>query len=292
MKFDGMRGTGLSVLFLLGAASVVHATPVTTAMSLNFHFKTDSCYNENKLGPAMETGIANWRSAVAGHTVTLGPNDGTIFWSELAEYDKAAGGEDHINDNMDTADLMIIGTHGGIRGGNEHPDAFTLTTTTRSGNPHSTCDISSDEMELGNDRAVFVDFYGCSIVNFMLWRDTDTFETVTERVHQVHGFNGTMSEGGPIGANMDDYIDDAFDGAAMLAWVLNETHFHHWSPTSADVCGVSVVRGLDRHDADVRADNERYDGGVNWLDVSGGTSDYLHVCNCEGKDGLTGVLDC
>jgi hypothetical protein len=277
----------LSGVVILGAVSAAHATPVYDAVSLNYHSPTSAC---DFLQPAMETGIARWRTAVAGHTVNLGPNDATIFWSEIADGDVVSGGEDDINDNLDTADLVIIGTHGGIVGSVASPTGFSLSTTTTSGNPGGDCTVQSNEMTLGDDGANFVDFYGCSVVNHELWRLTNTFETVTRLVHQVHGFNGTMTD--RVGIYVDDYIDDAFDGSATWAWVDNLTDYEHWTAGGADVCAVSVVRGTSWNDALTRVNTERYDGGTNFSNVVGGVSRYAHICGCEGKDGLTGVLNC
>ena len=85
------------VLFALFTASVASATPISSAMSLTHNFSSGTCGR----APAFNDATDNWRNAVSANGVALGPNDATIFWSEITDAQERAGGEDHINDNLD-----------------------------------------------------------------------------------------------------------------------------------------------------------------------------------------------
>lgn len=277
----------------LASFSTAHATPVTSATSINYGWpstKTDDPAN-CKLSASFDSANTNWRNAVKNNGVSVGPNDYTIFWDEVA--DAASGGNDHDNDNLDTGDLVLISTHGGIVGkNNANPTALQFATTTKSNDPNGDCLVPTTQMRLGDDQSEFVDAFACHSAP-RRFVSSAAFRTMTPGLHQYHGFHGTMGTGTGTSTKLDDYLDDAFDGSASWAWVENETSLDHWGGEQ-DVCALSAVRGSTTSDANSRAAYERYNGGTNYSDPPvNSTAVWMQwLCGCESPDGLTDELKC
>ena len=118
-------------------------------------------------------------------------------------------------------------------------------------------------MKLGNNAAEFVDIFATSSAH-MRAISNGVLVSLTPYLHQLHGYHGVTATGNGTSTTLDDYLDDAFDGPASLAWVENETDFDHWTEGGQDVCAVTMTRGNSGADASTRRSNERYDGGTNF----------------------------
>lgn len=220
-------------------------------------------------GPSdpLKNGRNNWASAMSNNGANVNANDITLFYSEFADGEFGTGGEDHINNNIDTADAVFIGTHGNCMWSPPTDECgddnncicvnpiFMLTTT--SGSPRANdCWVRISEMDLGDDVANIADFLACHSAE----RTAAYMILVhTHYLHQWHGYYGTSNgNSSKTSGEMDEYVEDAFDGAASYAWIENAVGWDCWTDSTKDCCPISMVRGNSENDADYRLENEDY----------------------------------
>lgn len=253
------------------------ATPIKTAQSLYFDYNnaTDECDNVNTFSGA--SAVNNWRSAIGAHA-TLGPNDNTIFWSEMA--DATFGGEDHINSNADTADFVFFSGHGGSNCG-EHGCAinnWTLHLTTQSGSP-SGCDWNTNSAaKIGNHNAEFVAAFGCDSMEPAY---TPILNTKTPYLHQWYGYYGTMAPGNGTSDRTDDFVRESYlsGSSAALEWLENQLSKGHWGGPS-DVCPVVMIRGNSKGDYEHRRDSEHFIE-ADFSHPTGAWTQSIFNCGCN-----------
>ena len=233
---------------------------------------------------------------MASHGANVGLHDATIFWNELTDED--FGGVDHLYSNIDTADAVILATHGvGTRTpascydgpAGESPECdytkWSALLTTSSGDPNGNCKASTSEMSVGNYQAEYFDVFACE----SLEKKGRTYtRDASYRLHQWHGFSGIAAVGSGTSDMLDDYVEDAFDGPAAMAWVENLTSWNHWGGTS-DVCGTALVMGSSFPDAYDRALNEQY-GVRDYADPNSTFSRFVYYGACDPPSPIPGPM--
>ena len=277
------------------------ASPLYSATSLFYYpdWATTAC---KKDGNIFQEATENWRAGLAAHGVPLSAHDATIFWSELT--DVTYGGDDANWGNADTADIAFIATHGvaerispsGVNCYTTEDSRCTFGSwyallTTTSGNPSGTCLANTDHMVIGNYNAEYLDTFSCESLeirgeSYEFWVTTQLFASGS--LHQWHGFTGTSASGHGTSDMTDDYIDDAFDGSAAVAWVVNLTSWDHWGGP-ADVCAVSYGRANSSTDLYYREWNERY-GVTDYADPTGYIGGYLYYSSCDPNSPIPGTM--
>jgi len=284
-KGAGLIGSGQRAL-LIGAIGAVMLFPLAaygtvpaSAISIRLGWNDSSCSDTIN----WSTAVDNWRSEMDAYGVNLGVKDTGMYWHEFTDYDY--GGEDHINENADTSDAIIVGSHG-WQVWTQSKDVCdpadscvsvrhqTYLSTT-SGSPTG-CWVETDSYAMGDNQTEFYDDMGCYS------NEPDLAAHMTNhtyRLHQWHGFYGISNV--MVGVDTDDYVDDAFDGSVSHAWVEQMTRWDAWPSTLKDICATSLVRGATEPDAVTRSDYETF-GNANYsTDPRGWSWAYYYYCLCD-----------
>lgn len=255
------------------------ATPINTAQSIYFDktAATAACQQGvNDLDPS--SAVNNWRNALRNRT-TLGPNDNTVFWSEMA--DPVFGGQDNINSNADTADMLFIAGHGGGTCGTHNctQTDWSFHLTTSSGAPDNECAWhSASAAKIGNFNAEFVVAFACFGMEPTY---TPILNNKTPFLHQWYGFTGTMATGTGTSDHTDDFINESFlsGSSAALEWLENELSKGHWGGT-ADVCPTVMIRGSSKGDYEHRRDREHFIE-TSFSHPTGAWTQTIFNCGCN-----------
>lgn len=227
-----------------------------------------------------QNATVNWRNEMDNH-IALGPHDNTVFYDELTDASRDFFfGRDHVDNNIDTMDIMFLATHGiGWHDGYAYIN-MGLQLSGYNLDPNSDC-LSGQvgEWNVGNNSVDYLDVFAC---NSLELANNGFVNGITTGLHQYHGHSGTVANGAGTEDKLDDYLDDAYVGSAAIAWVLELTSYDHWGDP-ADVCAVSLVYGNSYADADARIDYETYGGG-SYARPTTDASMYIYLAACDPHD--------
>lgn len=227
-------------------------------------------------------GITNWRNALSGKSVSLGPNDVTMYAEELTEW---PSGKDHIESNADTSDITLLSSHGRyLFDGSTWPACesthsctvgnFGIGLSSLDFNPNGTCEAYLSEMQIGNDQTEYIDVMTCESSDVTM---VSVLMNHTINLRQWHGFRGTSNT--MVGSDTGKYINAAFSGAAAYAWLTKMTRWNAWND-GYDICAESLVRGDSNADVTSRINNEKYKDGIFW-DSYNSSSGLLRYTSCR-----------
>lgn len=285
-------GRGLLLYALMGAttSSTVLANTPANATSLTWT-ENSSCPHTASI---FSSGATGWRTSISGLGIPLSANDGTIDAREVT--DPAFGGQDNVNENLDTADIALLATHGDAHLNDCDPsptDAECSNTvwlgmeTNRESDPQGDCLWWTPEMYLGNTRTNYFDAFACNSLE-LTWTN-DYQSDVAFGLHQWHGFAGTMGTGTGTSTDLDNYVNASWYNGAAYSWIHWETEFDKWPTSGTDVCGVSRTWGNSHADADTRRLQERYSDGT-WSDPGWLYSKVIYFNQCDPPSPIPGPL--
>lgn len=279
------------------------ANPLSHATSLHFRASTatSTCLQGVATSDMFTAGTNNWRSAIASHGVPLSQNDSTIWFKELAD-PMVTGGQDNIEENIDTAHISFLATHGAAYY-NACSTPTTCSTsgvkyiqTSQSGAPDGDCATAHGrhtngtwyaEMRIGNSQINYFDNFACNSLN-LTWTN-DYQSDIAHGVHQWHGFAGIASNGAGTDNEFDDYVNAAYSSSASQSWVIWLTSRDHWGTENVDVCATSRTWGNSDQDTANREMFENYGGG-SFGDANTTNSLYTFFADCNPQSPIQGYL--
>lgn len=108
----------------------------------------------------------------------------------------------------------------------------------------------------------------------------ELFVDHTYRLHKWHGFYGMSNT--MVGVDLDNFIDDAQDSSATMAWLNKQVRWDPWGD-GYDICPTSTTRGNDNVEAQERSGSETYSWRNSWSDPRGPGRWYVYWNNCTPR---------
>ncbi len=181
--------------------------------------------------------------------------------SDYCDPTKVTWGDDDGVDEVDEADAIMIGLHGGEYGTYDQWFARVRVDESGSGN----CDAKQEDMLWGDFDLEFAHLSSCHSMDWDVrycgtgctsgccgWSDT------FDRLHQIFGFHGCMWIGSSWPARYEDFADDAFYMPIGTAWIDN-LYVTGIGSNNVDSCPMVRGTGSDVDDLWDRVFHEQYD---------------------------------
>lgn len=217
--------------------------------------------------------VNNYADELAEHWA-VAVADGDVYGRELCDDDlNASCTGDSGTYDVDTGDSAYIATHGGGLG------QFMVSSS--SYNPGGVGNMTRPTYwELGESS---IEYFETTACNSLDYADPTLLKSIVRGLHQWHGVHGEASI--PYShQHIADYIDDAMDGSASLAWITTLTVFDIWPETGEDMCAMSAISGSTIADCNARRANETYYNPQSYSDPPANeTVIYHYYCNCDPR---------
>ncbi|MGA1839648.1 MAG: DUF6345 domain-containing protein [bacterium] len=247
-----IMGIFLSLFFLFTGTSLLHAAQAR-CHAVDWDSQNATCQSTNG---NFEKACSYWIGEMEDHWSVTTKSSNT-FGIELCDSEFESSCCDNTGDNLDNGDATLLATHGGT----EYGDRFEAQMSSPNWNPGGDdCRSNSNYWMLGDNDAEFVALFACHSLQKQYVNGWGTvpnhWRAHTRRLHQLQGFQGSLSTGQKD--ELDDFADDAFDGAVSWAWIENMTIWGANTGKPYDRCGINLIFGYNKVDAHIRRDFERY----------------------------------